>query len=88
MPAHNEQFINARWVNIAFQEISLSLDEAEGSLENTFGIWYFIPLTTSIFYKGNKRSTMTNFENIRLWNEHGKLGLKPFSKGMSGRAES
>ena len=24
---------------------------------------------------------MTNFENIRLWNEYGKLGFKPFSKG-------
>ena len=31
------------------QEISLSLGEAEGSLENTFGIWYFIPFTTSYF---------------------------------------
>ena len=31
------------------QEISLSLGEAEGSLENTFGIWYFIPLTTLHF---------------------------------------
>ena len=36
-------------LTLLFQEISLSLDEAEGSLENTFGIWYFIPLTTSYF---------------------------------------
>lgn len=44
-----------------------------------FGILSLLQLL--IFYKGSKRSTMTNFENIRLWNEYGKLGFKPFSKG-------
>lgn len=43
-----------------------------------FGIVSLLQLL--IFYKGNKRSMMTNFENFRLWNEYGKLGFKPFSK--------
>ena len=36
-------------LTLLYQEFSLSLGEAEDSLENTFSIWYFIPFTASYF---------------------------------------